>query len=441
MLTKSLSSSIEHTLTNRWYPLRYHKEQHRLWNTQARFVLVAAGRRSGKTELAKRRLVLRALNSRRNDDWFVAAAPTFAQAKRIFWRDLKRMIPRQFMSRNPSESELTITLLTGTQISVIGFDKPERVEGSPLSGIVMDEFGNMMPDAWEENVRPALADRRGWAWLQGVPEGRNHFYELWLNAQLRAKDTHKQEWDTFHWISADILPEEEILSARASLDPLTYRQEFEADFVTFSGMAYYPFSIAHHVKQTKYKRHLPLEVCFDFNVSPGVAVIAQEFEDKTHVVGEVYIPKNSNTPAVCRKIISMFPDHEQEVHCYGDATGGAAGTAKTSGTDWDIIKQYFYRHYGGKVIMRVPDANPQERVRVNAVNSRLQAMDGTVSVVVDPSCAKLIRDFEGVTLLEGGSGEIDKKTDPKLTHLTDAFGYYIVRQFPIHRRSFSVETI
>ncbi len=53
-------------------------------------------------------------------------------------------------------------------------------------------------------------------------------------------------------------------------------------------------------------------------------------------------------------------------------------------------------------------------------------------MMIDPSkCPNLIRDFEGVRLLEGGSGEIDKKADPRLSHLTDAVGYYITREFPV----------
>ena len=43
----------------------------------------------------------------------------------------------------------------------------------------------------------------------------------------------------------------------------------------------------------------------------------------------------------------------------------------------------------------------------------------------------MVKDFEGVKLLEGGSGEIDKKADPMLTHLTDGIGYYIAKEFPI----------
>ena len=61
-------------------------------------------------------------------------------------------------------------------------------------------------------------------------------------------------------------------------------------------------------------------------------------------------------------------------------------------------------------------------------------MDGTVRMMVDAARAPhVVRDFEGVTLVEGGSGEIDKKSNLELTHLTDGVGYYIWTEYPLTR--------
>ena len=77
-------------------------------------------------------------------------------------------------------------------------------------------------------------------------------------------------------------------------------------------------------------------------------------------------------------------------------------------------------------------SNPRERQRVNAVNARLKTADNINLLALNPAITpNLHKDFEGVRVLEGGAGEIDKKQDPKLTHLTDALGYYIAQEFPI----------
>jgi hypothetical protein len=433
-------------LTDRWTLLRHHILQSSFWNAPHRFNVLPCGRRSGKTELCKRKLVLAALraNTGYDDPRYFAAAPTYAQAKRIYWKDLKALMPREFIA-DVSESELCITTKTGGQLFVVGMDKPERIEGTPWDGGVLDEFANMKASAWGENVRPALSDRGGWCDLIGVPEGRNHYYDLWQRSQAdMLEHGPASTWGGYHWISADILPDAEIAEAKRDLDPLTFAQEYEGSFVNFEGRAYYPFDAGTHTAKLadRYQPAQPLILCFDFNVAPGVAAICQEMllpngEQGTGYIGEVHIPRNSNTPAVVAKLVQDWGHHRGAFICYGDATGGAGGTAKVSGSDWDIVSRDMEIAFGDRVEMRVPRSNPKERSRVNAVNSRLKAGDDTVRMMVDPTaCPNMVRDFEGVRLLAGGSGELDKKHDTKLTHISDAAGYYIAAEFPVVEREF-----
>ena len=440
-------------LTPRWTPMKHHAEQHRLIHSPHRFNVVPAGRRSGKTEIEKRfKIVVSALRGTAYPDpRFFAAAPTRDQAKRIWWEDLKALIPKSLILGRPSETELVIWLVNGSSIWVVGMDKPERLEGPPWDGGVLDEFANMKPRAWGENVRPALSDRLGWCDFIGVPEGRNHYYDLDQRARAemieRGEDS---EWGAFHWISADILPPEEIEAARRDLDELTFQQEYEASFINFVGRAYYPFNETDHCPgPLEYNPKAPLIFCFDFNVAPGVAVVCQEMRSDleggfagTGVIGEVWIPQNSNTRAVCRRLTQDWGEHKGRVFCYGDATGGARGSAKTEGSDWDLVKEELRSAFGERLFFRVPKANPAERARINAVNTRLKNGAGEVHLLVDPSKAPhVVRDLEGVRLLEGGSGELDKKNDPQLTHNSDALGYYIAEEFPIQSRKVGVQTV
>jgi hypothetical protein len=183
-----------------------------------------------------------------------------------------------------------------------------------------------------------------------------------------------------------------------------------------------------------------LDFSFDFNVAPGVACVSQEMdlpndEWGTGVIGEVWIPNNSNTPAVCRRLIKDWGEHHGPITVYGDATGGARGTAKVAGSDWDLVKRELRAHFGDRLRFRVPHQNPAERARVNALNSRLQATDGTIRLMVDPKHAPhVVKDLDGVRVLEGGSGELEKKPGSELTHISDALGYRVVREFPTTER-------
>ena len=441
-LTESIARS-------NWYPLRYHKEQSRLWRSVSRFNVVPAGRRSGKTEICgKRKLILYALRGTAfPDPKFFASAPTRDQAKRIYWKDLKRMSPKALV-RFISESHLTIGYINNAEIHVLGMDKPERVEGTPWDGGVLDEYANMKKETWYEHVRPALSDRLGWCDFIGVPEGRNHYYDLYKEAQAQLMDAIKNgtvpEWNAFWWKSADILPASEIAAAKRDLDELTYQQEYEASFVNFSGRAYYNFVDKSHCARLDYNPKADLDFCFDFNVAPGVAVVVQEqwlptsTKEETYgdgIIGEVYIPQNSNTIRVCNKLIQDWGEHEGKIYCYGDYTGGSRGSAAVQGSDWQLIKEKLWSHFGAeRVIFRV-SPNPRERDRINSVNSRLLTLSGHINCMVDPVRAKYtVKDFEGVTLIEGGTGEIDKSKNPELTHITDAYGYRVWKKYPVKKR-------
>jgi hypothetical protein len=426
-------------LTPRWTTLRRHPAQLAYLDSPHRFNTVAAGRRSGKTELAKRKLVKAAITAPEFDNpRFFAAAPTRQQAKRIFWQDLKDMVPDWMHGRPPSETELNLRFVNGAEIYVLGLDRPERIEGAPWDGGVLDEFGNMRPQVWASHVRPALADRDGWCDLIGVPEGRNHYYEMDCAAKAAMQAFGPtSEWGSFHWVSADILPDAEIAAARRDLDPLTFEQEYGASFINFAGRAYYPFAPADHCAALAYDRRQPLIFCFDFNVAPGVAVICQEQrlpggQTGTGIIGEVYIPDNSNTQAVCRRLLADWGGHEGTVRCYGDATGGARGSSRVQGSDWDLIRAELKPAFRDRLALKVPAANPPERARLNAVNTRLKNGDGAVRMMVDGArAAHVVKDLDGVRLLAGGAGEIDKRADERLSHLSDALGYYVAAEFPV----------
>jgi hypothetical protein len=421
-------------LTPRWYPLKPHPTQMAWMKSNARFNVVPAGRRSGKTERAKRKLIMAALTPTKWDDpRYFAAAPTRDQAKNIWWADLKALSPPEFIKRI-WEGELIIEFVNGARICVLGMDKPQRIEGQPWNGGVLDEYADMKPEAWTANVRPALSDRKAWCDLIGVPEGRNHYYETYI----RALEDTTGEWAGFTWKSSDILPPEEVESARRDLDPLMFQQEYEASFVNFSGRVYHCFDRDKHCStDLKYNPNLPLVLCFDFNVAPGVAAICQEVNELpngrlpgTAVIGEVYIPKGSNTKFVCNRIIHDWGKHKGLVFLYGDATGGAPGSARVEGSDWDLIRKYLRSTFGENLRFMVPSANPAERARVNAVNSRLLNASEQIHMMVNPKTAPhVVKDLEGVRVVEGGSGEIDKDGDKTLSHISDALGYYIHYKF------------
>ena len=224
-----MSLTLERQMA-RWYKLIDHDVQLRLVDAISngiRFPVVPAGRRSGKTERFKRFIAKEAMKNG-NEKYFIAA-PTHDQVKKIYWDDMKMFTLSCTHEKKPSETDRIIFMPNGTEIHLIGLDKPARIEGIQWTGGGIDEIADIKPDAWESHILPALntvnptrPDYRAWCWLLGVPDGLNHYYEM---AEY-ARTANDPDWGLFHWKSSDILPKDVIDSAKRQMSAKQYKQEF-----------------------------------------------------------------------------------------------------------------------------------------------------------------------------------------------------------------------
>ena len=109
------------------------------------------------------------------------------------------------------------------------------MRGQYFDGCVIDEVGDQNPKIWNEIVRPALADRLGWALFIGTPKGNNHFGEL----AERAKTEPGWKFLEFKASQTGILPEEELKAALREMGEDKYNQEFECSFNAAVEGSYY----------------------------------------------------------------------------------------------------------------------------------------------------------------------------------------------------------
>jgi hypothetical protein len=437
------------TLTDRWYPLRMVPEYEALVNSTARFDVIEAGRRSGKTELVKRLAVEETWShGHLYGQWFTKlCAPTLRQAVDIYWADIQDLT-KPMWSRAPNITDKVVYLRGGGEIWICGLDKPQRIEGSPINRLGVDELADVKVGAWDRHLKPALdTEHPGMpaarAWLYGVPRPGSQFEKL---ANL-AQDPTEPDFAYHTWTSEAVLSTDKIEAAKRTMDDRIYAQEYLAKRVSMEGMAYYQWSRSDHLRDVRYIDSLPIIIALDFNVEPGTAVIMQEQlvagETTTCVIAEVHIPRNSSTPAVARKLVAEWGKHKGEVHLYGDPAGGARHTSQTEGSDWELVRQILRPVFGERIRWHVPRAHPYIRDRVNSVNARMRSADGVVRFAVNPKTApNVVKDFEGVKLLAGGSGEVDKKGGEKqgLTHLSEAVGYYIHKKHPVQTKTAQLVT-
>ena len=204
-----------------------HPAQLEIFKSNKRFKIVVAGRRFGKSYLSAWLLLINAIQSKSKDVFYIA--PTFQQAKDIMWAMLKDL--GQDLIIQAYENTAVLTLINGRKIYLKGSDRPETLRGTGISYVVLDEYASMKPVVWEQIIRPSLADVQGRALFIGTPAGKNHFFDLYNDA------IDDDEWDRFQYKSIDnpFLPATEIKASKKNMSTMSFRQEFEASFETFTG--------------------------------------------------------------------------------------------------------------------------------------------------------------------------------------------------------------
>jgi hypothetical protein len=110
-------------------------------------------------------------------------------------------------------------------------------------------------------------------------------------------------------------------------------------------------------------------------------------------------------------------------------------TSAAGKSDYDIILAKL-KAAGFTVDLRIPDANPGIKDRVNAMNAKLKSANGNTQFTFDPiKCPHLKRDFERVVWKEGTGAILDQRRDPTLTHSSDNVGYAVHEFSPIQSQN------
>ena len=186
-----------------------------------RFIVVACGRRWGKTLYGVYRCT-KSLINRGGIYWWIG--PHYQEASRG-WTILKRLCI-QIPGVEIREADRCIKFPgIGNEIWIKSGDDPNSLRGEGLDGVVLDEAAFIKEAVWYEAIRPALADKKGWALFISTPRGKNWFYQLFRRGG-------RGQWASFKRPTLDnpFIDPKEIEAARMEMSEERFKQEFEADF-------------------------------------------------------------------------------------------------------------------------------------------------------------------------------------------------------------------
>ena len=395
-------------------PLTLRWAQGEIFHSEKRFRVLVAGRRFGKSYLSCIELVRAAI--KKPGETYFYCAPTYRIAKDIAWKELKRLVPMQWI-KSKHESDLKIELINDSTIELKGTENATSLRGRSLAGVVLDEAAFMESEVWFEVIRPALADKQGWALFISTPDGTaSWFYDLWCYVP----EDETGDWQRWSYttIEGGNVPAVEVEAARAQLDQRTFRQEFEASFENLTGLVAISFGDANISTTAKDAAVLPLLLGVDFNVDPMTGICAVKDDDTLYVFDEIIMTGGATTWEFSEEVIRRYGVERRVIAC-PDPTGGARKTAGVGATDHSILRRSGFT-------VSAPRAPWKIRDKITAVNTALLDATDTRRTVIHPRCKHLIKSLR--TLTYAPNTGLPRK-DLGVDHAFDAFGYLCLQQF------------
>ncbi len=200
---------------------KLHHAQQRVVTEAKRFNALMCGRRFGKTTLGIDRVADAAARGL-SVGWF---APTYKLLLEV-WREVELIFASMTVSSSVQERQ--IRLQGGGVIDFWSLDHVDAGRGRSYGRVVIDEAGVVrdLETAWQQAIRPTLADLRGDAWFLGTPKGRRFFWSLYQRGQ--SGDGEWMSWRFPTGFNPYINPEE-LEAARRDMPDPAYRQEFEGE--------------------------------------------------------------------------------------------------------------------------------------------------------------------------------------------------------------------
>lgn len=212
-----------------------HAGQVEAFKMKGRFRAGRCGRRFGKTELAQTIIEDGTIRGK-SVGYF---APSYKLLSEVFVSVRHVLHPLIEVSNQTSG---VIRLLTGGRADFWSLENKAAGRSRKYHTVIIDEAAftpDYMLKTWEGAIRPTLLDYRGNAWVFSTPNGVDTDNFFW-----RVCNDPKFEFVTFHaptWKNPYI-PPDEIEKLRKSLHPLFFRQEIEAEFIDWRGVAFFSIS-------------------------------------------------------------------------------------------------------------------------------------------------------------------------------------------------------
>jgi len=364
-------------------------------------------------------------------------APTYPQIRDIFYPTMEEVAFGLGLRTKVKIADHEVEVYEGRKYrgTVIcrSMEKPETIVGFKIGHALVDEL-DVMPLLKAETAWRKIIARMRYlvpGLLNGIdvtttPEGFKFVYQQFVKA-VREKPALAGLYGLIQASTYDNeinLPADYIPSLHESYPPQLIAAYLRGQFVNLTSGSVYPTfdrRLNHTVESIQ--ENEPLRVGMDFNVQNMTACINVIRDGLPRTLAER--TKVRDTPEMARILKEEFKDRGHHIAIYPDASGGNTSSKNASESDLSILRQAGFQ-------IEVNPANPAVKDRVNAYNAMILNADGVRRWKINTDlCPVTTEALE--QQVWGLDGQPDKKTGHD--HPNDANGYFIVKLWPIVKRT------
>ena len=408
-------------------------QQQAIHDDETRYKILCCGRRWGKTTFGAQEMTA-AICDPTNPGYYWIVGPNYVQGEKEFRIIYNNVMKKLKWSKNVKKQYnipqglMKLEMPWGTVLEVKSAERQEGLLGEGLHGVIMAEAARHSMTTWEQYVRPALSDKRGWAIFTSTPRGYNWFQGLWMMGQLQEKFPQYKSWRLPSWSNPLSFPgglkDPEIQEMKANTSPMFFAQEIAADFTAFTGKIYDDFDPAIHVKPIEYNPLWTNVWALDYGwANPFVCLdVMIDPEENFHVWNEYQVSNLTSwehAHALTRR--ANLPSDYHVDWGAGDPRGPDQANTITLVTGTQIYSE------------DIGEGGPHESwtMGIEWIRRLLKKQaDGKPKLFIDPSCSDLIRQMEQLRAPDEKENTNNREGQHKYDdHGPDALRYLVGQYF------------
>jgi len=201
----------------------------------AKYVIIKAGRRTGKTFNTVQWICEELLDKKRTGLWVDTTQANLSNYVERYFKDILKPI-WHLMHWNAQKYILTFP--NGSYIDFRSAERPELMEGFEYDRGVVNEGGIVFKKSslWDNTLQPMFKGKDTKVRFIGTPKGRNKFADLYS----RGSDSNNIEWESYTFTAYDspYWDKDELEQIKPQIPQEVWSQEYLAEFIDGAGSVF-----------------------------------------------------------------------------------------------------------------------------------------------------------------------------------------------------------